>query len=190
LFKTPKDILYDLLCKDGDLDPKDFLGEIIVEHGYSWGIVHENYPDANTDDFADIAECMSIADVKDVEIYNGYSQMAMFSLVGIVIPAISINHSLIREKMRPGSSWTKFNNYKMRQRQYQSMSNRINQSKIDIDSLMVISTYCKHDQERAIEIMKSYGFQSSDMDVMNHICLTNKIKPRVLQNIKKLLGKE
>ena len=187
LFKTPKDLVYDLVCRDGKLDSRNFLGEVIAEHGYSWGIIHENYLDANIKNFDILADYMSLADLKDVDIYSGHSHTSIFSLVGIVLPAISIDHSLERKNMRPGSAWTKFNNFKMRWRRYQSLTNRKIRADMDIDSLIVVSNYCKSNQPRALEIMKTYGFETADVDMMNHITLGNKIKPRVLQSIKKNL---
>jgi hypothetical protein len=192
LFKSPKDLVYDLTCTDGDVDPRDYIGKSVSEHGYSWGIIHENYTDLPSIDIAQMAEYMSYADIKDVDIYNGYSHTNIFSFFGIILPAISIDHQLKRDEMRPGSAWTKFNNYKMRFRRYQSMTNRKIKATVDVDSLMVISQYCKNDPNRVIDLLNSYGFESADIDMMNHISLTNKIKPRILQTIKnklKLLGK-
>ena len=188
LFMTPKDIVHSLICKGGELNPSDYIGEAISEHGYTWGIIHENYLDANTKNYDDLADCMSIADLRDEDLYNGYSYASIFSLFGVIIPAISIDHTLDKESIRPGSAWTKFNNFKMRHHRYQSLTNRKLSAKMDVDSLMVISQYCKTSQPKALEIMKTYGFETADIDMMNHISLSNKIKPRVLQNIKKLLG--
>ena len=192
LFKSPKDLVYDLVCTDGTLDPHDYVCKTINEHGYSWGIVHENYLDARgcIDDMAVIAECMSCADIKDEDIYSGYSShtgTSIFNLYGIILPAIEIDHSLDRDTMRPGSAWTKFNNYKMRYHRYQSTTNRKIQSTMDVDSLMVLSTYCKTKSDEVIDILTSYGFESADIDMMNHLSLINKIKPRVLQVIKNKL---
>ena len=187
LFKSPKDLVYDLTCTDGDVDPRDYIGKSVSEHGYSWGIIHENYPDLPSIDIAQMAEYMSYADIKDVDIYNGYSHTNIFSFFGIILPAISIDHQLKRDEMRPGSAWTKFNNYKMRFRRYQSMTNRKIKATVDVDSLMVISQYCKNDPNRVIDLLNVYGFESADIDMMNHISLTNKIKPRILQTIKNKL---
>lgn len=187
LFKSPKDLVYDLVCKDGDIDPCDYLGVHVSEHGYSWGIIHENYTDLPDIDLIQMSEYMSYADLKDVDLYNGYSHASIFSLFGVILPAISIDHSLNRENMRPGSAWTKFNNYKMRFRRYQSMTNRKIKATMDIDSLMVISQYCKNDPNGVIGLLSVYGFESADIDMMNHISLTNKIKPRILQSIKNKL---
>ena len=193
VFKSPKDFVYDLLCRDGSLDPHDYIGKTVMEHGYSWGIVHENYLDSSIsgDNITSISDMMSLADIKDEDIYSGQGHNNIFSLFGILLPSISINHTLERDSMRPGSAWTKFNNYKMRHRRYQALSGRKG-FHVDIDSLMVISQYCKGKTD-VIPMLEYYGFESADIDMMNHISLINKIKPRVLQNIKtrlKLLVKE
>jgi hypothetical protein len=194
LFKSPKDFLYDMVCVGGDIEPRDLLGCSIAEHGYSWGIIHENYPDAPGVDIAQLADYMSYADIKDVDIYSGYSDThgSIFSLFGVVLPAIAIDHSLDRKTMRPGSAWTKFNNFKMRFRRFKSMTNKKFMTTVDVDSLMVIAQHCKKDPNNCIEMLTAYGFESMDVDMMNHLCLENKIKPRVLQTIKnklKLLDK-
>ena len=186
-FKSPKNFVYDLVCRGGTLDPRDYLGKYVNEHGYSWGIIHENYPDVPGVSVESIADLMSIADVKDVDMYNGHSLQAgsIFSLFGILLPAIQMGHALEKEKMRPGSAWTKFNNYKMRYRRYQLLCNK---SSLDVDALATISQYCKSKPvDEVVPILKKYGFESADVDMMNHISLINKIKPRVLQTIKNKL---
>jgi hypothetical protein len=184
MFKTPKDFVYDMTCKGGCLEPRDYICKTVAEHGYSWGIIHENYVDAPGVDIASVADMMSYADVKDDDIYNGYSHKTIFSLFAVVLPAIEINHTLDRSTMRPGSAWTKFNNYKMRHKRYQKLELKSN---INIDSLMVISQYCKSSPGEVIPMLKHYGIESADIDMMNHLLLINKIKPRVLQNIKSKL---
>jgi len=190
LFKTPKEFVYDLVCTDGTLSPSDYIGSIVTEHGYSWGIIHENYMDAPGVDIAKIADMMSYADIKDEEMYSGgHTQGSIFSMFGIVLPAMEINHSLNRNAMRPGSAWTKFNNYKMRHRKYHELYIR---SGIDVDSLAVISEYCKQSPNDVLPLLQSYKLESPDIDLMNHISILNKVKPRILQNIKnklKLLSK-
>jgi hypothetical protein len=186
IFKSPKNFVYDLVCRGGCLDPRDYIGKYVNEHGYSWGIIHENYPDSSSSmtTIDNISDLMSLADIKDEEMYKGYSQNGgiIFSLFGIILPAIEIGHSLEKETMRPGSAWTKYNNYKMRYRRYQLLCNK---SSLDIDALATVSQYCKSKPVvEVIPILKRYGFESADIDMMNHISLINKIKPRVLQIIK------
>ena len=184
MFKTPKDFVYDMVCKGGCLEPRDYICRTVAEHGYSWGIIHENYVDAPGVRLDKIADMMSYADIKDDDIYNGYSHKTIFSLFAVVLPAIAIGHSLDRSTMRPGSAWTKFNNYKMRHKRYQKLALKSN---IDIDSLMVISQYCKSSPGEVGPMLKYYGIESPDIDMMNHLSLINKIKPRVLQSIKSKL---
>jgi len=190
VFKTPKEFVYDLVCRNGSLEARDYIGSTVTEHGYTWGIIHENYVDAPGVDCARIADLMSLADIKDEELYAcGHTQGSIFSMFGIVLPALEINHALDRGTMRPGSAWTKFNNYKMRHRKYQELYMR---TKIDVDALSVISEYCKKQPNDVMPLLQSYGLESPDIDLMNHISIINKVKPRVLQNIKtklKLLNK-
>jgi hypothetical protein len=184
MFKSPKDFVYDIVCVGGCLEPRDYLCKTVTEHGYSWGIVHENYPDApelDLDGLARVADLMSYADVKDDDIYNGYEHKTIFSLFAVTLPAIEINHTLERSTMRPGSAWTKFNNYKMRYKRY---NNLVLKTKIDIDSLMVISQYCKAAPNDVKPMLQYYGIEPPDVDMMNHLSLINKMKPRVLQTIK------
>jgi len=189
MFKTPKDFVYDMVCRNGCLEPRDYLGTTVTEHGYSWGIVHENYvdvPDLDLMKASRIADLMSYADVKDDDIYCGYAHKSIFSLFAVVLPSIEINHTLERSTMRPGSAWTKFNNYKMRYKRYSSLMLK---SKVDVDSLMVISQYCKSNPTGVTPMLKYYGIEPADVDMMNHLSLINKMKPRVLQTIKaKLKG--
>jgi len=184
MFKTPKDFVYDMVCKGGSLEPRDYICRTVAEHGYSWGIIHENYIDAPGVRLDKIADMMSYADIKDDDIYNGYSHKTIFSLFAVVLPAIEIGHSLDKSTMRPGSAWTKFNNYKMRHKRYQKLALKSN---IDIDSLMVVSQYCKSSPGDVGPMLKYYGIESPDIDMMNHLSLINKIKPRVLQSIKSKL---
>lgn len=188
IFKSPKDFVYDLVCSDSTCDPAQFLGVGIHEHGYSWGIIHENYMDSKNivSKLADVADWMSIADIKDEEMYHGYTHTSIFSLFGVVMPAMVINHSLVREKMRPGSAWTKHNNYKMRSGRYNSLTNRKFKTTVDIDSLHVIAQYCKNKSvTELMPLLNTYGFESADMDMLNHLLLLHKIKVRTLQIIKK-----
>ena len=186
LFRTPRDFVCDLLC-ESNVNPRDYIGKPIQEHGYTWDIVHENYPDAPGVDLTYVSECMSQADILDTEIYKGnWNLVPLFSTVSTVIPALHINHSLNRESIRSGSAWTKYGNFKMRDMKYRSMSHRC-AHKVDVDSLMLVKTYCQTDQAKALDVCREYRLGSADMDVINHLALVNKMKSKELQMIKKLL---
>lgn len=187
MFRTPRDFICDLLCSDSNVNPMDYFGKTIHEHGYTWDMVHENYTDSANSNLAYISECMSQADVLDTEIYKGnWGLVPFFSSISTVAPALQIRHSLERSKIRSGSAWTKFGNFKMRHMKFVAMSNRCRHS-VDIDSLMLLKQYCQTDKERALEICKEYKIVSSDMDVINHLAILNKMKPKELQSIKKSL---
>jgi hypothetical protein len=90
-------------------------------------MVHENYLDSPRDPLslcewyddssvltlARTDTCslrMSLADTQD-----DYSKSAMFfSFLGILVPSILLKKSLNPDSIRPGSSWTKYNNHKVR----------------------------------------------------------------------------
>jgi hypothetical protein len=187
IFRTPKDFIADLLCSDSNVNPLDYLGKSIPEHGYTWDVVHENYPDSKHIPLVTMSECMSLADILDSEIYKGnWDFIPLFSMISTIIPARHINHTLDRGALRAGSAWTKFGNYKMRHSKYSSMSNRCGYT-MDIDSLMLLKTYCQQDTKKAFEICKTYKLESPDMDIMNHLALIHKLKAKDLQAIKKSL---
>lgn len=195
IFKTRKGFVHDLLCSDARWpeNPRDYLCTPIEEHGYSWGIVHENYPDSPevNDCYSEIADWMSQADLIDNLMYEGdWDVSKLFSLYAIVMPAIRINHTLTIENMRPGSSWTKYNNFKMRHYKIKSMSYRKPGLSVKLDDIYLFHQYCHHDQAKAKELFRTYGLTSADLDVMNHICFKNKLKPRVLNKFKKELKNE
>jgi hypothetical protein len=185
LFKSPKDFIHDILS--GAAQPGAYLGHVIEEHGYSCGIVHENYLRTNNPDTLSIPEDLSIADIYDNWIYNSnWELLPYYCMHGIVKPAMSMDNSIIRETIRAGSAWTKFNNYKMRQSKIKSIRSRTVHP-IDTDRLLMIHSYCLSDPAKAVEIMLSYNIQPQDLDVMNHLTILNKIKPKALQSLKKNL---
>ena len=194
-FKTPKGFVHDLLCSDARWpeNPMAYVGQPVEEHGYSWGIVHENYPDSSEIDdcYSEIADWMSQADVVDNLMYEGdWDVSKIFSMYAIVMPAIRTNHSLLIENMRPGSFWTKYNNFRMRHYKIKTMSHRKPGLSVKLDDIQLIHQYCHHDQEKAKELFRTYGLNSTDLDVMNHVCFKNKLKPRVLNKLKKELKNE
>ena len=191
IFKSPKNMVYDMTCKNSKYteNPSAYIGRSFDEHGYSWGIIHENYTDADIGNiYADIADCMSLADVIDTVMYDGNWDFTwFFSLYGIVIPAIGVAHSLERESMRPGSAWTKYSNFKMRNSKYRTIYDRNASFKLDVDSLKLIHQYCIIDEMGATDRLIHYNLTSADIDTINHLSLINKLKPKVLGIIKKKL---
>jgi len=95
-----------------------------------------------------------------------------------------LNRTLKEESLRPGSSWTKFNNFKMRSKKFAAMSRKI---PLDVDAVNLLGTYCINDDPQAVDRLRAYGLESGDLDVMNHLMLIKKMKPKQLQAFKKKL---
>lgn len=182
IFKTPKQFVYDLVCNDvkyPETASLDCLGRI-QEHGYSWGIIHENYLDSPNFD-SEIAEWMSTADILDSIIYNNnWNILNYFNLHAIIMPAIRIGHSLVSTSMRPGSSWTKFSNFKMRQSRFKSM--RIPRESVELHQMYL--------QAGDISRFLHYNLKSTDIDTINHLCVKNKLKQKNIMKLKKLIKNE
>lgn len=180
IFKTPKEFVYDLVCSDVKYPEKDILSCLgkIQEHGYTWGIIHENYLDSpNVENCHDeIADWMSMADVLDSIIYNNnWNILDYFNLYAIIMPAIKINHSLLTTNMRPGSAWTKYSNFKMRMARFKSM-------RIPLESVGVHQMYL---HEGDISHFLHYKLKPIDVDTINHLCPKNKLKPKNILKLKK-----
>ena len=183
IFLSPKDFIHMFLTEKGRVS----IGDNVDDHGYSWGIVHENYIDAKDIDYANVINDISLADVYDTKIYEGsWGCLPFFCHHGIIKPALEINGTLNKECLRPGSAWTKFNNFKMRQNRLTDIKNR-SMERLDVEALLLIRDYCIKDPDRAVEMMVTYGMKSQDVDIINHLAIKTKIKPMAVQSIKKKL---
>jgi hypothetical protein len=195
IFKTPKEFVYDLVCKDRPEpeNPLDHLCQGVHEHGYTWGIIHENYLDSSgltLDDVVTISDGMSIADNIDSVIYSERSvdsSFALFTHFGIVTPSIKLKHSLDASTMRPGSSWTKYNNFKMRYIKIKGLSYK-NGCTLYCSDHEHIQCFVMHMNEGNADLLRNYGLESSDLDVFNHLAgINSKLKTKALQNLKRRL---
>ena len=149
-FKEPKELVYELFCKqhNQDIEPWSILSTSISDHGYMWSIIHENSIDSPNWNHT-IADSMSLADVYDSALFSGnWDFMNYFVTEAIVRPSLQIEHTLDKSKMRAGSSWTKFNNYKMRRKKVQNMH-------LDIDSLHTIKELCRLKSDGYFDILKN-----------------------------------
>ena len=186
IFKTPKEFIYNLLCQGGTESVRDNIGHSVHEPGYTWGVVQENYPDTPNkplEFYADIAEQMSLAGVYDDKIYEGnWGLLPFFHLHACFIPAHMIDHSLTQTKVRPGSMWTKYQNMCMRRKKLENIFIKNSFKKVDVDSLMVIRDYCEKGQ---LDILEEYHIDSQDLDILNHLAIVRKLKPKVLAQLKK-----
>jgi hypothetical protein len=183
IFKTPKDIINDVLSSDETINITDSLHE----HGHIWSAIQENYIDVIDDNADKITQALSDADFYDVNMYKGnWETMPFFALSAIKIPKIYFTKKLYPENIRPGKFWTKFGNQKMRQQkirniQVQSSSNFKHQE------FMLFRMYA---QMGDVSKFKEYNLTPQDFDVMNHLAIQNKLKQREVTKIKKLIKEE
>ena len=180
-FTEPKELVKNLFCERGAVDPWSLLSKGISDHGYMWSIVHENAIDSPNWDHT-VAEAMSLADIYDGVLFSGnWDFMRYFTLEAFVRPSLKINHTLDRSKMRAGSSWTKFNNQKMRKKKVQNID-------LDIDRIHTIKEMCRLKTDGYLETLKHYNITRQDLDIINHLALTRKIKTKDLTALKKQIA--
>jgi hypothetical protein len=181
IFKTPKEYIHDVLS-----DPSPIgIPSSIHEHGHIWDIFQENYLDSKGVDIVKTADSFSIADRYDCEMYSSgdWHLMPYFVLNAIVIPKSALGKPLVKDKIRPGSCWTKYGNYKMRSQKYREIQKR-SEYNLSIEDLCVLKTYAENGD---IKPMMDYGLTAQDFDVMNHLAVGNKLKQRDVTRVKKAL---
>lgn len=183
-FTEPKELVKNLFCKQsnrGKVDSWSLLSNGISDHGYMWSIVHENAIDSPNWDHT-VADALSLADIYDGILFSGnWDFMKYFTLEAFIQPSIKINHTLDGSKMRAGSSWTKFNNQKMRKKKVQNME-------LDIDRIHIIKEMCRLKTDGYLETLKHYNITRQDLDIINHLALTRKIKTKDLTTLKKQIA--
>ena len=180
-FKTPKEYIYDVLS-----DPSPIgIPNSIHEHGHIWDIFQENYLDSKDVDIVKAADSFSVADIYDCEMYSTgeWHLMPYFILNAIVIPKSVLGKPLVKDKIRPGSCWTKYGNYKMRSQKYREIQKRSTYN-LSIEDLCVLKKYAENGD---IKPMMEYGLTAQDFDVMNHLAVGNKLKQRDVTRVKKAL---
>ena len=181
VFKTPKEFVHDILSESGP----NVIHSSINEHGHIWDIFQENYIDSLGANMESTSMSFSTADVYDSFMYqNGdWSVMPYFVLHSLTIPKHHMGRLLVRDKIRPGSCWTKYGNYKMRNQKYRDIQKRSGFN-LCIEDLCVLKRYAENGN---VEPMLEYGLTPQDFDVMNHLAIASKLKQRDVTRIKKAL---
>lgn len=176
VFVDPKDIVISMLCKESTQDDIKCLHE----HGHVWGIIHENYVDSNGIDTQKISSALSDADIFDMSIYSGnWNVMPYFINAVYNTTKFYLGKPLKENGIRPGSFWTKYGNYKMRYQKYKDIELRTGATH---QELSLLREYARLGE---VEKYTNYGLTSQDFDVINHLCIGNKLKPREVSQIKK-----
>jgi hypothetical protein len=178
VFKTSKDILIEVLCRRGSFN----ISQTIHERGHVIDVIHGNYLRSKGSNVEVISESLSLADVYDAEIYKGeWDCVPYYTASGIAVPKYYLGELLKPEEIQPGSTWTKYGNYKMRLQKIQNIQHR-NTTKIGIEELQILREYAKAgDFEKCLK----YKLEPGDFDVMNHLALHNKIKTNEVMKVKK-----
>ena len=181
IFKTPKDYIKDILS-----DPNPIgIPDSIHEHGHVWDIFQENYLDSRGVDVTSTAFSFSDADMYDTKMYTtgDWNLMPYFVLHALVIPKSKQGRVLDRDEIRPGSCWTKYGNFKMRNQKYKEIQKRHGHN-LHIEDLCLIKKYAENGD---LQPMIDYGLTPQDFDVMNHLAVGSKLKQRDVTRVKKAL---
>lgn len=186
-FQSPRDFVTSLVCKGSTTNPAHFIGCPVSEPGNICSILNANYVDSprNRIDLAAVAGLFSTADWFESRVYAGsWDLLPFYNLFGCVLPAIEIGHTLTAP-LKPGSTWTKYQNMCMRQKKISAMARRIPSKNLSLDELGLLRVYAEKEQAGPLI---EYGLTPQDLDVLNHLSPLRKIKPKVLSSLKKCLG--
>lgn len=184
-FQGAKDFIESLVSKNSNVNPLDFAGHAIHEPGNVTAILHENYPDSRMCKPAEIMESLSEAMIFESEIYKGsWDLYPYYNFLGCVFPAVQIGHAL-RPPLRPGSVWTKHQSACARSKRLEALAQRVPGKRLSMDEILLLHTYA---QKGDVAVLKEHGLTTQDLDVLNHLSLNNKIKPKDLAALKKSLA--
>jgi hypothetical protein len=177
----PRDFLTHLVSRTSDANPVDYIGHPIQEPGNIASILHENYP-TSKGRMEVISNYLSMADIIETRVYAGdWELLSYFNLWGCILPSYEIKHTLPRD-LRPGSTWTKYQNMCMRNKKIQSISNKIPHRNLDTEALLLIRRQIENGN---FETFLEYELEPPDIDVLNHLSPLAKLKAKTISSLKK-----
>jgi hypothetical protein len=181
VFKTPKEYIKDILSDPNPIGIPDH----IHEHGHIWDIFQENYLDSKGVNVVKTSKAFCEADNYDTHMYTTgeWNLMPYFVVNALVIPKLHLGTPLNKDTIRPGSCWTKYGNFKMRNQKYKEIQKRYGHN-LCIDDLCLIKKYAENGD---LQPMIDYGLTPQDFDVMNHLAVGSKLKQRDVTRVKKAL---
>jgi hypothetical protein len=180
-FMGPREFIMSIVSRSGNENPAKYIGHPIQEPGNIASILHENYPDSKAP-METISNYLSVADVVETRVYTGdWELLSYFNLWGCILPATAIAHTL-SNKLRPGSTWTKYQNMCMRHKKIKSISDKIPHYNLDTDALLLIRSQIERGD---FENFLDYELEPSDIDILNHLSPQNKLKPKAISLLKK-----
>jgi len=180
-FKSPKEFITDILTNSIPNEIRDS----ITEHGHVWDIFQENYVDSKGVNILGCTDSFSMADVFDNCIYHSgnWHLMPYFVLYALTIPKSMIGEPLDKDKIRPGSCWTKLGNYKMRKQKFREI-HRKSRMGLGIEELCLLKKYA---EKGDLEPLLHYKITPQDFDVINHLAVGNGLKSKDVTRVKKAL---
>ena len=180
-FESPKDFIAGVLSESGPIE----IYDSISEHGHIWDIFQENYLDSEGIDIIRASHSFSEADMYDTHMYSQgeWNLMPYFVLHALTIPKASLGQPLVKDKIRPGSCWTKFGNYKMRKQKYEEIKKK-SRTGLGTEELCLLKKYAENGN---LEPLLEYGITPQDFDVINHLAVGNGLKSRDVTRVKKAL---
>lgn len=180
-FQTPKEFIASILCETGPLQ----IYDSVSEHGHMWDVFQENYLDSRGVDVTKATEAFSEADMYDNHMYadGEWNLMPYFVLNSLTIPKSALGEPLQKDKIRPGSCWTKFGNYKMRKQKYEEIRKKSRMG-LGVEELCLLKKYAENGN---LEPLMNYKITPQDFDVINHLAVGNGLKSRDVTKVKKAL---
>jgi hypothetical protein len=171
VFVSSREYVQDIISKKAPLS--SFLEKHLSEHGNTFGIIHENYPDFSSDSLHHVTQSLSDADLIDRAIYTDMSWelMPYFNTCACLLTASHFSDAS-SSSLRPASIWTKTSNMLMKRNRLKKLQG------IHRDSIPLY-----------VQKMNTGGdappqFSSYDLDSLNQLSFT-KIKPKILTLLKK-----
>jgi hypothetical protein len=114
--------------------------------------------------------------------YKGdWNCMPFYVTCGMAIPKLNMGEPIPVDKIQPGSIWTKYGNFKMRQNRLRSIQSR-HATKLGVEELGLLRQYAIAGD---IDTLIEYKLEPLDFDIMNHLAVGNKLKPTEVTKVKK-----
>ena len=178
VFKTSKDIVIDILSHKGSMD----ISQTMHEHGHILDVIHGNYLNSVGSNTINIINSLVDADVYDTQMYKGeWNYMPYYIASGMATPKLNMGDPIPVDKIQPGSMWTKYGNFKMRQNKLRGIQAR-NLTKIGMNELALLRQYAIMGN---IDVLLEYKLEPLDFDIMNHLAVGNKLRPAEVSKVKK-----
>jgi len=180
-FKTPKEFIAEILTEPGPIQ----IYDSVSEHGHIWDIFQENYLDSKGVDIIKTSRSFSDADMYDTHMYSQgeWNLMPYFVLHSLTIPKSALGEPLNKDKIRPGSCWTKLGNYKMRKQKYEEIRKK-SRIGLGVEELCLLKKYAENGE---LQPLMEYKITPQDFDVINHLAVGNGLKSRDVTKVKKAL---